>query len=234
MVRYTDRLAEVGVAASVGSVADSYDNAMAEALNGTFKAELIEMQGPWRDVDQVERAIFQWVTWYNRGTAPLHPRLRTARRVRTRVVATTGSHPAVRLKQDHGLYETRGSSIRPGAELPPEVRVILHFTGETMPAQWLEAVRQNGESYSSRDQSVAMEFQSLSPALATELPWGIERQVQLGMNIDAEATAKPRLTTAAGLSAGSGCGEQGREAGGQPGPRAPGEDLPPGDGTPGI
>ncbi|MDH6222942.1 integrase core domain-containing protein [Streptomyces pseudovenezuelae] len=37
---------------------------MAEALNGTFKAELIEMQGPRRDVDQVERAIFQWVTWY--------------------------------------------------------------------------------------------------------------------------------------------------------------------------
>ncbi|WP_443053040.1 IS3 family transposase [Streptomyces sp. FXJ1.172] len=64
-IRYTDRLAEVGAAASVGSVADSYDNAMAEALNGTFKAELIEMQGPWRDVDQVERAIFQWVTWYN-------------------------------------------------------------------------------------------------------------------------------------------------------------------------
>jgi transposase InsO family protein len=38
---------------------------MAEALNGTFKVELIEMQGPWRDFDQVERAIFQWVTWYN-------------------------------------------------------------------------------------------------------------------------------------------------------------------------
>ncbi|MFD7409708.1 integrase core domain-containing protein, partial [Streptomyces sp. NPDC059866] len=40
-------------------------NAMAEALNGTFKAELIEMQGPWTGFDQVERAIFQWVTWYN-------------------------------------------------------------------------------------------------------------------------------------------------------------------------
>ncbi|WP_435862011.1 IS3 family transposase [Streptomyces sparsogenes] len=64
-IRYTDRLAEIGAAASVGSVADSYDNAMAEALNGTFKAELIEMQGPWREFDQVERAIFQWVTWYN-------------------------------------------------------------------------------------------------------------------------------------------------------------------------
>ncbi|WP_374227572.1 IS3 family transposase [Streptomyces sp. AC627_RSS907] len=64
-IRYTERLSEIGASASVGSVADSYDNAMAEALNGTFKAELIEMQGPWRDVDQVERAIFQWVAWYN-------------------------------------------------------------------------------------------------------------------------------------------------------------------------
>jgi len=64
-IRYTGRLAEIGASASVGSVADSYDDAMAEALNGTFKAELIEMQEPWRDVDQVERAIFQWVTWYN-------------------------------------------------------------------------------------------------------------------------------------------------------------------------
>ncbi|MFJ7905347.1 transposase [Streptomyces sp. NPDC096198] len=64
-IRYTGRLSGIGASASVGSVADSYDNAMAEALNGTFKAELIEMQAPWRDVDQVERAIFQWVTWYN-------------------------------------------------------------------------------------------------------------------------------------------------------------------------
>ncbi|WP_079102944.1 integrase core domain-containing protein [Streptomyces sp. TP-A0356] len=53
-IRYTGRLAEIGAAASVGSVADSYDNAMA-----------IEMQGPWTGFDQVERAIFQWVTWYN-------------------------------------------------------------------------------------------------------------------------------------------------------------------------
>ncbi|WP_329138163.1 IS3 family transposase [Streptomyces sp. NBC_01476] len=64
-IRYTGRLADIGASASVGSVADSYDNAMAEALNGTFKAELIEMQGPWKDVEQVERAIFQWITWYN-------------------------------------------------------------------------------------------------------------------------------------------------------------------------
>ncbi|WP_106429465.1 IS3 family transposase [Streptomyces sp. SPB074] len=64
-IRCTERLSDIGASASVGSVADSYDNAMAEALNGTFKAELIEMQGPWKDVEQVERAIFQWITWYN-------------------------------------------------------------------------------------------------------------------------------------------------------------------------
>ncbi|MFJ2899736.1 IS3 family transposase [Streptomyces sp. NPDC087218] len=69
-IRYTDRLADIGASASVGSVADSYDNAMAEALNGTFKAEPIEMQGPWKDVDQVERAIFQWITRYNEERLP--------------------------------------------------------------------------------------------------------------------------------------------------------------------
>lgn len=72
-IRYSERLTDVGAAASVGSVADSYDNAMAEALNGTFKAELIEHQGPWRDADQVERAVVQWVGWYN--TERLHSAL---------------------------------------------------------------------------------------------------------------------------------------------------------------
>jgi len=64
-IRYTERLSQVGASASVGSVADSYDSAMAEALNGTFKAELIEHQVPWRDFDEVERAVFQWVARYN-------------------------------------------------------------------------------------------------------------------------------------------------------------------------
>jgi transposase InsO family protein len=58
---------------SLGSVADSYDNAMAEALNGSFKAELIEHHGPWRDPEQVERALVQWVGWYN--TERLHSAL---------------------------------------------------------------------------------------------------------------------------------------------------------------
>ncbi|WP_261994442.1 integrase core domain-containing protein [Streptomyces sp. ME109] len=56
---------EADATASVRSVADSYDDAMAEALNGSFKAELVEHQGPWRDADQVERAVVRWVGWYN-------------------------------------------------------------------------------------------------------------------------------------------------------------------------
>ncbi|MGW8955976.1 IS3 family transposase [Streptomyces sp. NPDC055709] len=60
-IRYGERLLEAGASVSAGSVADSYDNAMAEALNGSFKAELIEHQGPWRDAEQVEHAVVQWV-----------------------------------------------------------------------------------------------------------------------------------------------------------------------------
>lgn len=69
-VRYSDRLADAGIAASIGSVGDSYDNAMAEALNGTFKTELVHLHGPWRSRAQLERAIVDWIDWYN--TTRLH------------------------------------------------------------------------------------------------------------------------------------------------------------------
>ena len=59
--RYSDRLAEAGIAASVGSRGDSYDNAMAESLNGTFKAELVKLHGPWRTRSQLEIAIIEWI-----------------------------------------------------------------------------------------------------------------------------------------------------------------------------
>ena len=62
-IRYTTRLSDVGVMPSVGSVADSYDNAMAEALNGTFKAELIHRCGPWKTRAQTEIAIYEWISW---------------------------------------------------------------------------------------------------------------------------------------------------------------------------
>ena len=64
-IKYTERLSEVGVAASVGSVGDSYDNALAESINGLYKTELIKPRGPWRTVDQVEYATAEWVEWFN-------------------------------------------------------------------------------------------------------------------------------------------------------------------------
>jgi putative transposase len=60
-IRYSDRLTEAGIAASIGSVGDSYDNAMAEALNGTFKAELVKLHGPWRTRAELETAIINWI-----------------------------------------------------------------------------------------------------------------------------------------------------------------------------
>ncbi len=64
-IRYTERLAECGAVASVGSKGDSFDNALAETVNGLYKAELIRPRGPWRTVDQVELATAEWVGWWN-------------------------------------------------------------------------------------------------------------------------------------------------------------------------
>ena len=64
-IRYTERLSEVGITPSVGSVGDSYDNALAETVIGLFKTELIRQRGPWRNVDDVEFATLRWVDWFN-------------------------------------------------------------------------------------------------------------------------------------------------------------------------
>ena len=64
-IRYTDRLADAGIDPSVGSVGDSYDNALAETINGLFKAEVIRRRGPWRSLEAVEFATLEWVDWFN-------------------------------------------------------------------------------------------------------------------------------------------------------------------------
>ena len=64
-IKYTERLAEAGIEPSVGSVGDSYDNALAETINGLYKAEVIHRQGPWRSFEQVELATLKWVHWFN-------------------------------------------------------------------------------------------------------------------------------------------------------------------------
>jgi putative transposase len=69
-IRYTERLADAGIDTSVGSVGDSYDNALAESIIGLFKTEVINFLGPWKSMGQVEWETLHWVSWYN--TERLH------------------------------------------------------------------------------------------------------------------------------------------------------------------
>jgi transposase InsO family protein len=72
-IRYTERLAEAGIERSVGSVGDSYDNALAESVIGLFKAEVVDRRDKWASFEDVELATFEWVDWFNnrRLLAPL-------------------------------------------------------------------------------------------------------------------------------------------------------------------
>jgi len=69
-IKYTERLAEAGIEPSVGSVGDSYDNALAETINGLYKAEVIHRRGPWRSFEAVEYATLEWVDWFNNKRLP--------------------------------------------------------------------------------------------------------------------------------------------------------------------
>ena len=64
-IRYTEKLSEANIDASVGSSGDSYDNAMAETINGLYKTEVIRKRGPWKTIDEVEYATLEWVEWIN-------------------------------------------------------------------------------------------------------------------------------------------------------------------------
>ena len=64
-IKYTERLAEAGIEPSVGSVGDSYDNALAETINGLYKAEVIHRRGPWRSFEALEYTTLEWVDWFN-------------------------------------------------------------------------------------------------------------------------------------------------------------------------
>jgi len=72
-IKYTERLAEAGIDPSVGSVGDSYDNALAESTIGLFKTEVIDFVGPWKSVGQIEWETLKWVNWYN--TKRLHSKI---------------------------------------------------------------------------------------------------------------------------------------------------------------
>ncbi len=77
-IRYTERLAEAGIATSVGSRGDSYDNPLAETVIGLYKAELVHRRGPWRGVEDLELRTLEWVDWFNKPKAIQQPGLRPA------------------------------------------------------------------------------------------------------------------------------------------------------------
>jgi transposase InsO family protein len=89
-IRYTERLGEAGIEPSVGSVGDSYDNALAETINGLFKAEVIHRRGPWRSFEAVEYATLEWVDWFNNPSPVLLNRWRSP----ARPARTDREHPA--------------------------------------------------------------------------------------------------------------------------------------------
>lgn len=92
-IRYADRLSEAGIAPSVGSVGDSYDNALAETINGLYKTEIIRQRGPWRHIEAVEFATLEWVDWFNNR----------------RIMESIGNVPPAELETEY--YEQQGSAI---------------------------------------------------------------------------------------------------------------------------
>nr|WP_232016816.1 IS3 family transposase [Gordonia insulae] len=89
---YTDRLIELGITPSVGTVGDSYDNALAESVNSAYKTELIRQRGPWRTVEQVELATLEYVWWYNNQR--LHEALGYVPPAEYEATLTGASHPS--------------------------------------------------------------------------------------------------------------------------------------------
>lgn len=71
-IRYSERLSDIGVEPSTGTVGDSYDNALAETIIGLYKVELIHHRGPWRTLEEGEYATLEWVDWFN-NRRPLEP-----------------------------------------------------------------------------------------------------------------------------------------------------------------
>ena len=146
-IRYTERLAEAGAVRSVGSRGDSYDNALAESVNGLYKAEVIRKRGPWRSLEQVELATAEWVDWWN------HRRLHSAigdlpPAEYEAPTITSARHQPSRESKPPSLHKTQGDSSsrtqKPG-------RDIFHLTsGEQLFETREETMRQRLSAHPDR------------------------------------------------------------------------------------
>lgn len=111
-IRYTERLTDAGVEPSVGSVGDSYDNALAETINGLYKTEVIRRRGPWSTLEAVEFVTLEWVDWFNHrrllepigNIPPPRPKLAT--------MSKPSTSPWRRDSKPNGLRQTRRGSQR--------------------------------------------------------------------------------------------------------------------------
>ena len=92
-IRYTERLAEAGMEPSVGSVGDSYDNAMAETVIGLYRTEVRYRRGPWRSFEAVEMATLECVAWFNQPSAARADRLHAPGRVRSSLLCNATDSP---------------------------------------------------------------------------------------------------------------------------------------------
>jgi transposase InsO family protein len=115
-IRYTERLAEAGIEPSVGSVGDSYDNALAETVIGLYKTELIRRRGPWRGFEPVEFATLEWVDWFNNRRV-LEPIGDTTGRVREVVLSGSpgfsrgGRSQLIRSPRNPGWFKSAGAAF---------------------------------------------------------------------------------------------------------------------------
>ena len=128
-IKYTERLVQAGVEPSVGSVGDSYDNALAETINGLYKAEIIHRRGPWRSLEAVEFATLEWVDWFNnrRLLEPIgNPTITGTSRHRHVSAPDVGAVKASTIQRSHSCKRSRQSvstlqsqSSRSTALMPP-------------------------------------------------------------------------------------------------------------------
>jgi putative transposase len=97
-IRYAERLADAGALASIGTVGDSYDNALAESTIGLYKTELVRHEGPWRNVTDLELATLGWVHWFNE----------------TRLHSALGHVPPIEFENDHYRHTNPQDDPVPG------------------------------------------------------------------------------------------------------------------------
>jgi hypothetical protein len=114
-IRYTQRLADAGAVASVGSVGDSYDNAMAEAFNSLYKAELVRNKGPWRGIDDLELATVEYIDWSGQQPTPAR-RTRTHPTRRTR--GTTRDDPPSHRNPENQIIQSPSNQGLDSSPLP--------------------------------------------------------------------------------------------------------------------